>query len=418
MRTNLRCTLFTVCLAMAHFSFAASVEEADGAAAGAPPVATKRPVLPDATTPPYTKGYDAFLAEYDFPDDSRRYLSQTLDGYTAEDSEQILGWAAFFIDKEASNRDKQQILVNVVMPVSQRADVLEKAASIITDKMSGIQKTEILCAMHRTSPDEHDSVLAHVHAILRHAKEAGVNTEDGKDTHCLIYQLNRIPADQRHSIITYAHTLMASLQVWHILPDIYKIPADQRDDVLAHAKTFVTDEMTGSEIGDIISMIAPFPADERRDVVAHAHNIFKMQDVASFHKTIHDEDVRKDLPRESLMLGPHGVEIIPHVQFSAGGVADAISAGLDYPGISPLHCFLKDTKRARYTAASDEEALNAYQVITKHENLNPSLEPSHAFAEAIKIAPKMSRDTIIIVNSCGDAHKDKDILKQRLGKYK
>ena len=94
---------------------------------------------------------------------------------------------------------------------------------------------------------------------------------------------------------------------------------------------------------------------------------------------------------------------------------ESISAGLDYPGVSPLHCFLKDAKRARYTAASDEEALNAYQIVTKYENLNPSLEPSHAFAEAIKIAPKLSDDTIIIVNSCGDAHKDRDILKQRLG---
>ena len=96
---------------------------------------------------------------------------------------------------------------------------------------------------------------------------------------------------------------------------------------------------------------------------------------------------------------------------------ESISAGLDYPGVSALHCFLKDTKRARYTAASDEEALNAYQVVTKFENLNPSLEPSHAFAEAIKIAPKLSKDTIIIVNSCGDAHKDRDILRQRLGKF-
>ena len=94
---------------------------------------------------------------------------------------------------------------------------------------------------------------------------------------------------------------------------------------------------------------------------------------------------------------------------------ESISAGLDYPGVSPLHCFLKDTKRARYTAASDEEALNAYKIVTKYENLNPSLEPCHAFAEAIKIAPRLSKDTIIIVNSCGDAQKDKDILKQRLG---
>jgi len=79
-----------------------------------------------------------------------------------------------------------------------------------------------------------------------------------------------------------------------------------------------------------------------------------------------------------------------------------------------MHCFLKDAKRARYTFATDEEALHAYQLVTKYESLNPSLEPSHAFAEAIKIAPKLSKDTIIIVNSCGDAHKDRDILRQRL----
>ena len=97
------------------------------------------------------------------------------------------------------------------------------------------------------------------------------------------------------------------------------------------------------------------------------------------------------------------------------GKTQSISAGLDYPGISPLHCYLKDTKRARYTSATDEEALSAYQLVTKYEDLNPSLEPSHAFAEAIKIAPKLSKDTIVCVCSCGDAYKDKDILKQRLG---
>ena len=95
---------------------------------------------------------------------------------------------------------------------------------------------------------------------------------------------------------------------------------------------------------------------------------------------------------------------------------ESISAGLDYPGVSPLHCFLKDTKRARYTAASDEEALEAYKLVTKLEKLKPSLEPSHAFAVAIKEAKKFSKDTIIIVNSCGDAHKDKNILIEKLGK--
>jgi tryptophan synthase beta chain len=105
-------------------------------------------------------------------------------------------------------------------------------------------------------------------------------------------------------------------------------------------------------------------------------------------------------------------------QDSEGQIAntESISAGLDYPGVSPIHCFLKDTKRARYTSATDEEALNAYKLVKKFEKLNPSLEPCHAFAEAIKIAPKLSKDNIIIVNSCGDAKKDRDILKQRLGK--
>jgi tryptophan synthase beta chain len=106
------------------------------------------------------------------------------------------------------------------------------------------------------------------------------------------------------------------------------------------------------------------------------------------------------------------------IQDKEGQISEtsSISAGLDYPGISPVHCFLKDVKRARYTSATDEEALYAHQLVTRFEKISPSLEPSHAFAEAIKIAPKLSKDTIIIVNSCGDAKKDRDILKQRLGK--
>ena len=99
------------------------------------------------------------------------------------------------------------------------------------------------------------------------------------------------------------------------------------------------------------------------------------------------------------------------------GSTESISAGLDYPGISPLHCFLKDAKRARYTSASDEDALKAYELVSKLENISPSLEPSHAFAEAIRLAPKLKSSEVIIVNSCGDSLKDKDIIKQRLGSY-
>ena len=99
------------------------------------------------------------------------------------------------------------------------------------------------------------------------------------------------------------------------------------------------------------------------------------------------------------------------------GETESISAGLDYPGISAIHCFLKDVKRARYTSATDEEALNAYKLVTKFENISPSLEPSHAFAEAIKIAPKLSKDTVLCINSCGHSLKDSSIIKSKLGYY-
>ena len=104
------------------------------------------------------------------------------------------------------------------------------------------------------------------------------------------------------------------------------------------------------------------------------------------------------------------------IQDSEGQIeeTESISAGLDYPGVSPLHCFLKDLKRARYSAATDEEALEAYKLVSKLEKVRPSLEPSHAFAEAIKIAPKLGKDNIIVVDSCGDAKKDMKIINKRL----
>ena len=106
------------------------------------------------------------------------------------------------------------------------------------------------------------------------------------------------------------------------------------------------------------------------------------------------------------------------IQDSDGEIeeTESISAGLDYPGVSPLHCFLKETGRARYTSATDEEAIEAFKLVSKLEGfVSPSLEPAHAFAEAIKIAPKLSKDTIICVDSCGDSAKDAQIIAQRLG---
>ena len=106
------------------------------------------------------------------------------------------------------------------------------------------------------------------------------------------------------------------------------------------------------------------------------------------------------------------------IQDSEGQIeeTESISAGLDYPGVSPLHCLLKDSKRARYTSATDEEALEAYQLVSKLEKVSPSLEPAHAFAEAIKIAPRLSKGNIIVVDSCGDAKKDMKIIRKRLGR--
>ncbi len=107
------------------------------------------------------------------------------------------------------------------------------------------------------------------------------------------------------------------------------------------------------------------------------------------------------------------------LQDKNGQIADthSISAGLDYPGVSPLHCMLKDTKRANYTSCSDEAALNALKLIWKYENLRPSLEPAHAWAECIKIAPKLKKNEVIIVNNCGEGSKDAKIIKNKIGYY-
>ena len=84
----------------------------------------------------------------------------------------------------------------------------------------------------------------------------------------------------------------------------------------------------------------------------------------------------------------------------------SISAGLDYPGIGPEHSFLKDTGRVEYVPIMDDEALEAFQLLTKLEGIIPALEPAHALAEVIKRAPKMRKDEIIVMNLCGRGDKD------------
>ncbi|MBI4653401.1 MAG: tryptophan synthase subunit beta [Nitrospirae bacterium] len=84
----------------------------------------------------------------------------------------------------------------------------------------------------------------------------------------------------------------------------------------------------------------------------------------------------------------------------------SVSAGLDYASIGPEHCYLRDIKKIEYTYATDEEALEAFEVLSNTEGIIPALESAHAIAEALKVAPSMPTDSIIIVNLSGRGDKD------------
>jgi len=95
--------------------------------------------------------------------------------------------------------------------------------------------------------------------------------------------------------------------------------------------------------------------------------------------------------------------------------AHSISAGLDYPGIGPEHSWLHDTGRAEYVAATDDEALAAFQLCTRTEGIIPALECAHALAHVAKIAPAMSKESIILMNLSGRGDKDIFTVAQHLG---
>jgi len=95
--------------------------------------------------------------------------------------------------------------------------------------------------------------------------------------------------------------------------------------------------------------------------------------------------------------------------------AHSISAGLDYPGIGPEHSWLHDVGRVNYVAATDDEALEAFQLCSRLEGIIPALEPAHALAHVMKMAPEMDRDEIIIMNMCGRGDKDIFAVAEHLG---
>ncbi len=151
-----------------------------------------------------------------------------------------------------------------------------------------------------------------------------------------------------------------------------------------------------------------------------------------FHPFLDDPDVK--------MLGVeaagHGLDCDEHAASLLGGVpgilhgnktyllqdedgqiteGHSISAGLDYPGIGPEHAWLKESGRVEYTAVTDEEALDGFQLLCRTEGIIPALEPSHAIAAVAKRAKEMPEDSIILMNLCGRGDKDIFTVAEKLG---
>ncbi|MEJ2525320.1 MAG: tryptophan synthase subunit beta [Desulfuromonadales bacterium] len=95
--------------------------------------------------------------------------------------------------------------------------------------------------------------------------------------------------------------------------------------------------------------------------------------------------------------------------------AHSVSAGLDYPGVGPEHAYLKDLGRAEYVAVTDQEALDAFRLLTELEGIIPALESAHAIAHLSKLAPEMSRDAIIVVCLSGRGDKDIHTVAEAMG---
>jgi tryptophan synthase beta chain len=95
--------------------------------------------------------------------------------------------------------------------------------------------------------------------------------------------------------------------------------------------------------------------------------------------------------------------------------AHSISAGLDYPGIGPEHAFLHQSGRVEYISATDDEALAAFQLCSKLEGIIPALEPAHALAKVLELAPTLAQDHLMVMNLCGRGDKDIFTVAEHLG---
>ena len=151
-----------------------------------------------------------------------------------------------------------------------------------------------------------------------------------------------------------------------------------------------------------------------------------------FHPFLDDPGVRMD----AVEAAGHGLDTDKHAASITGGrpgvlhgnrtyllqtadgqieEAHSISAGLDYPGVGPEHAWLHDMGRVNYVSATDKEALDAFQLCSRVEGIIPALEPAHALAHVAKIAPKLPRDQLIVMNMCGRGDKDVFAVAAHLG---
>src|SRR6476469_9114254 len=153
--------------------------------------------------------------------------------------------------------------------------------------------------------------------------------------------------------------------------------------------------------------------------------------IGLFHPFLDDADVKMlgveaaghGLDKEHAASLAGGAPDILHgnktylLQDDDGQIAEAhsISAGLDYPGIGPEHAWLKDTGRVEYSSVTDNEALDAFQLLCRTEGIIPALEPSHAIAAVAKRAKEMDRDAIILANLCGRGDKEIFTVAEHLG---
>jgi tryptophan synthase beta chain len=112
----------------------------------------------------------------------------------------------------------------------------------------------------------------------------------------------------------------------------------------------------------------------------------------------------------------HGVKTYV-LQDGDGQIAatHSVSAGLDYPSVGPEHAYLRDTGRARYTIATDQEALNAFRALSRYEGILPALESAHALAEAMRLASSCGGDRLLLVNLSGRGDKDLDTVLAEIG---